>query len=100
MTGFPDSQQRQCGVGHVRARRPRVRLEGASALPYDAVYGIATHNSYWIDRNPFGERAASGTQEQILDQLLHEQVRALELDVHFNANRPGVWSVYHTDKLE
>src|SRR5262249_27361520 len=66
--------------------------------PFDAVYGSSTHNSYWVDRDGAGERAASGTEERILDQLLHEHVRALELDIHFSDGNPSVWSVYHTDK--
>src|SRR5579862_8619420 len=66
--------------------------------PYDAVYGSATHNSYWVNRDDGIETEASGTEERILDQLLHEHVRAIELDLHFAAGRPGVWSVYHTDE--
>lgn len=97
VAGLPDSQRRHRGVGREHARKPSVRPTGP--LTYDAVYGIATHNSYWVDRSTFAERGASGTQERILDQLLHEHVRALELDVHFNGKRPGVWSVYHTDNL-
>ena len=65
--------------------------------PYDAVYGTATHNSYWVERDRLTEKLAHGTQERLLDQLLHERVRAIELDVHFNDKRPGVFSVYHTD---
>ncbi len=61
------------------------------------VYGTATHNSYWINRNHLFDPYASGTQELILDQLLHERVRALELDIHTDDGNPGVWTIYHTD---
>jgi hypothetical protein len=67
--------------------------------PYDMVYGSATHNSYWVPRDRLGEKLAHGTQERLLDQLLHDRARALELDIHFNAKQPGVFSVYHTDAL-
>jgi hypothetical protein len=98
VSAFPDSQ-RHCPRHHcVVTRRVLAAAHASGYPPYDALYGIATHNSYWIDRSLVSERGASGTQERILDQLLHEQVRALEIDIHFDENRPGVWSVYHTDK--
>lgn len=72
------------------------RTEPAARLHYDEVYGVATHNSYWVGRRP--ELAASGSGERILDQLLADHVRALELDLHVRAGQPGVWSVFHTDR--
>src|SRR5262249_23691470 len=56
------------------------------------------HNSYWINRNHFLDPWASGTQELILDQLLHEHARALEIDVHTDDGHPGQWSIYHTNR--
>jgi hypothetical protein len=64
---------------------------------YERVWGTATHNSYWINRNHWVDPFASGTQELISDQLLHEHVRGLELDVHTDDGNPGVWTIYHTD---
>lgn len=96
VAGVPDSQ-RHTRRPHLASRALAARKAGAPA--YDAVWGAATHNSYWIERDRFGERGASGTQERILDQLLHEHVRAIELDVHSFDGRPGVFSVYHTDKV-
>lgn len=65
---------------------------------YDEVYGTATHNSYWINRNRFLDPFAGGAQELFSDQLLHERVRALEFDLHTDDARPGAWRVYHTDR--
>src|SRR5690349_19720620 len=68
--------------------------------PYNKVYGIATHNSYWINRSDAADIGASGTQELISDQLLHEHVRGLEIDVHSEGAAPGQWKVYHTSDSE
>lgn len=65
---------------------------------YNEVYRTATHNSYWVKRDNAVEAFASGTQERILDQLLFDHVRALEIDVHRDDTRPHDWTVYHTDK--
>ncbi len=48
----------------------------------DSTRSVATHDSYWIHRDPVDELFASGTQERLLDQLLFEHVRGLEIDVH------------------
>ncbi len=97
VAALPDSQRRHRGIGH--APTHKTAAHRSDHLRYDEVYGVATHNSYWIDRSALPEEGASGTQERILDQLLHDRVRAIELDVHFNGKRPGVWSVYHTNNL-
>ena len=65
---------------------------------YNEVYGVATHNSYWINREASGDLYAGGTQELLSDQLLHEHVRAIELDVHSQDAPPGQWLVYHTSE--
>ncbi len=65
---------------------------------YNDVFGIATHNAYWLDRHPGLDPYGSGAQEDLRDQLLHERVRAVELDVHSDDAHPGVWTVYHTDQ--
>ncbi len=64
---------------------------------YNEVAFKATHNSYWVKRDNVVEAAATGTEERILDQLLFEGVRSIEIDIH-SASQPGVFDVYHTDK--
>jgi hypothetical protein len=94
-----------CGSGShgapARAAAPPAAAPAPTPAPafprYNEVYGIATHNSYWINRGHLADPYASGTEELISDQLLHEHVRALEIDVHTD-RQPGVWSVYHTDR--
>ena len=71
-----------------------------TVLPYNKVYGIATHNSYWMNRSDKYDLYASGTQELISDQLLHEHVRGIELDVHSEGAPDHEWKVYHTSDSE
>ena len=74
---------------------------GADQYPrYNEVYGVATHNSYWLNRSDKADFFASGTQEILSDQLLHDHVRALELDVHSEGASPGRWKIYHTSDSE
>ena len=47
------------------------RIQSITYLPYNQVYGIATHNSYFINRSDQTDYGASGTQELLTDQLLH-----------------------------
>jgi hypothetical protein len=68
--------------------------------PYNKVYGIATHNSYWIDRSDLVDYRAGGAQEILMDQLLHEHVHALEIDVHSEGAPAHEWKVYHTSDSE
>jgi hypothetical protein len=71
--------------------------QSAAAQPrYDQTIAVATHNSYWVPRD--SELGASGSGERILDQLLHDRVRSLELDIHTDGNHPGEWAVYHTTR--
>lgn len=95
LTGAPDTQP-HTKLAHASVR-PRPLGDGAP--PYDAVWGAATHNSYWVDRDRFPEARANGVQERLLDQLLHEHVRAIELDLHRFDGHAGVFSVYHTDRV-
>jgi hypothetical protein len=67
---------------------------------YNQVYGIATHNSYWINRGDQQDWHSSGTQELMMDQLLHDHARALEIDIHSNNVSAGDWLVYHTSRSE
>src|SRR5262249_33615306 len=57
---------------------------------------VGTHNSYWVDRGTAGDFFASGVQENLLDQLLADHVRAIELDVHPDPGAPHRYRVYHT----
>lgn len=65
---------------------------------YNQVFSIATHNSYWVKRAYFPEPFATGTQQRLLDQLLFENVRGLEIDIHKTRRKAGMWSVYHTGR--
>lgn len=67
---------------------------------YNKVYGIATHNSYWLNRSDQVDYFSSGTQELLTDQLLHEHVRAIEIDVHSEGAPAHEWKVYHTSDSE
>ncbi len=74
-------------------------LAQPSPLPrYNQVFSIATHNSYWVKRTPTVEPFASGTQERLMDQLLFEQARALEIDIHKIPGKKGQWAIYHTGR--
>ena len=57
---------------------------------------VGTHNSYWVDRGVATDLFSSGVQESLLDQLLADQVRAIELDVHPDGDRPHRFRVHHT----
>jgi hypothetical protein len=84
--------------GHLAAAAPPQPV----AFPaFGEVYGVASHNAYWIARgDPIADPLGSGTQELLLDQLLHEHVRSIELDVHTDDGNPGVWTIYHTDRTD
>jgi hypothetical protein len=85
----------------VAAIPPAAQARAASPYPrYNEVYGTATHNSYWMNRSDKADFFASGTQEIISDQLLHEHVRALELDIHSEGAPAGRWKIYHTSDSE
>jgi hypothetical protein len=67
---------------------------------YNQVYRMATHNSYWVRRSLAHELFASGAQQRLTDQLLFNQARALEIDIHKSRGHAGKWKVYHTAKLK
>ena len=74
----------------------------APVLAYD--YGptlsqttrLATHNSYWVNHGVASDLFSSGVGEQILDQLVIDHVRSIELDVHPDPATPHHFLVYHT----
>jgi len=68
----------------------------AAQVTLDRAWLIGTHNSYWVDRGVSTDFFASGVQENLLDQLLAEHVRAIELDVHPDPSTPHRYRVYHT----
>ncbi len=57
---------------------------------------IGTHNSYWVDRGVSTDLFSSGVQQSLLDQLLADHARAIEIDVHPDETRPGNYRVFHT----
>lgn len=69
-----------------------------TALPrWEETWSIATHNSYWADRGVPNDAFASGVGERILDQLLGDGARAVEIDVHRDRESAGRFLVYHTE---
>ena len=92
-----------------------VRIEiahGAASAPsrrephFNEVFRLATHNSYWVKRDNVVEAFASGVQQRLVDQLIFEDARSIEIDVHKDTPilpwpqppEPHNWTVYHTDK--
>ncbi|MFT3774621.1 MAG: Ca2+-dependent phosphoinositide-specific phospholipase C [Minicystis sp.] len=72
-------------------------VAGPPEVPdFAAVWRISTHNSYWVDRGVAGDLFASGTGERILDQLLLDHARGIEIDIHKDPATPGGFAVYHT----
>lgn len=73
---------------------------------FNEVFRLATHNSYWVKRDNVVEAFASGVQQRLLDQLVFEGARSVEIDVHkdtpvlplLGPPEPHNWTVYHTDK--
>ena len=72
-------------------------LPPESAWPrLEQTWSMATHNAYWVDRGAPSDLFASGTNERILDQVLGDGARSVELDVHRDPDVPGGFRVYHT----
>lgn len=69
-----------------------------TAFPrWEQTWAIATHNSYWVDRGTPNDAFASGVGERILDQLLGDGARSIEIDIHRDREHPGKFVVYHTE---
>src|SRR3954463_811071 len=64
--------------------------------PYDHTWLVSTHNSYWVDRGVAGDLFAGGTGERLLDQLLVDPGRGVEIDIPPDPASPGAFLVYHT----
>lgn len=73
-----------------RELRPRT---GADSVSYSQVWQLATHNSFWAERRG-GDPWASGISERLLDQLLADGARTIELDLH-PSEKPHEFRVYH-----
>lgn len=63
---------------------------------YNEAYRFATHNSYWVDRGTSGDAFASGVGERLLDQLLFDHARGIEIDIHRSDETAHDFRVYHT----
>ena len=87
-------------VLQVAPAAPATQAAGGALPHYNEVYGVATHNSYWINRSDQEDLHSSGTQELLSDQLLQDHARAIELDVHSEGAPSGKWKVYHTSDSE
>lgn len=77
-----------------------------TSVALNAVWQLGTHNSYWAVHQG-GDPFVSGPGERLLDQLLVDHVRSIEIDVHQDPARPHAFRVYHAsagdslcDKLE
>ncbi len=69
------------------------RFDSASVLPLNQISLFGTHNSYWALRQG-GDPYAEGPGEPLLEQILSEGVRHLELDLHKDP-KPHAFSVHH-----
>ena len=69
----------------------------ADRITLDQAWLIGTHNSYWVDRNVPLDFFASGVQENLIDQLLADHARAIELDIHPDHDTPHRYRVFHTE---
>lgn len=68
----------------------------ADTLRLNEAWLIGTHNSYWVERGVASDLFSSGVQQSLLDQLLADHARAIEIDVHPDVERPHRFRVYHT----
>jgi hypothetical protein len=88
-----------------RAARSTAALEPGDYPRYNdpTVFRKGTHNSYFLNVSHSiveSESNASGTQERIIDQLLYEHARSLELDLHYEGGHPGEFTIYHASDAE
>jgi hypothetical protein len=68
----------------------------ADTVRMNEAWLVGTHNSYWVDRGVAQDLFASGVQESLLDQLVADGARAVELDVHPDARSAHAYRVFHT----
>lgn len=68
----------------------------ATTLRMNQAWLAGTHNSYWVDRGVRQDLFSSGVQESLLDQLVADGARAIELDVHPDERSAHRYRVFHT----
>lgn len=68
----------------------------ADTLRMNEAWLAGTHNSYWVDRGVAQDLFSSGVQESLLDQLIADGARAIELDVHPDPRSAHAYRVFHT----
>ena len=68
----------------------------ADTLRMNEAWLAGTHNSYWVDRGVSTDLFSSGVQESLLDQLVADGARAIELDVHPDPRSAHAYRVFHT----
>lgn len=71
-------------------------LPRAASPRLEEVWSLATHNAYWVDRGTKGDTFASGVSERLLDQMLFDRARSIEIDVHHDPDHPHEFLVFHT----
>ncbi len=100
----------------VHALRGELKLEDCDADDpakqcsprLDQVFMKNTHNSYWVNKHPGDDAFGAGPQQRIWDQLVHEHVRSIEVDLHKDIDipatnqgyHPGEFRIYHTNQTE
>lgn len=68
----------------------------ADTLRMNEAWLAGTHNSYWVDRGVSTDLFSSGVQESLLDQIVADGARAIELDVHPDPRNAHAYRVFHT----
>lgn len=72
-------------------------VEPATWPKFDEVWRKGTHNSYftgrWVNNMEVG---ASGSAQRLTDQLFHEHVRSIEIDISPDHDKPGSFNVRHS----
>jgi hypothetical protein len=80
-----------CSSANDTPEGPLPALAWSTSPRLEEVFTLATHNSYWVDRGAKNDSFASGTSERLLDQLLYDHARSIEIDIH----KEG-FQVFHT----
>lgn len=102
MTSRPSGVARRCSLavagislvlGWLLSGCGPARRDFGSSRPYNEAWQIGTHNSFWAERKG-GDLVVSGPGERLLDQLLADHARSLELDIH-RSEKPHAFRVYH-----
>lgn len=84
-------------AGTLETPVPRVSFDAGASPPFDRTWRITTHNSYWVHRSDQADLFASGVQQRLLDQLLFDHARGVEIDVH-RAPEARRFEVFHSTR--